>query len=165
MQNEAPRKRSVMSSNTGSPSATKDFIRDRVKKYYWRDDINCATANLKILSEIFSVDLSDQVVDAALGMHGAGGYGAQCGLVEGNLMFIGIVGRTRGIAEEIVVDACGEYARRFEKRFKSLLCRELRPEGFHESNPPHLCEALTCEAITFNIGFVTEFLRRHKNPA
>jgi len=31
-----------------------------------------------------------QLLDAAVGMHGAGKYGAQCGLVEGSLMFIGL---------------------------------------------------------------------------
>ena len=33
------------------------------------------------------------MLDAALGMHGAGKYGAQCGLAEGTLIFLGTFGR------------------------------------------------------------------------
>jgi hypothetical protein len=65
------------------------LVRERVHTYYWRNDINCAITTLKILSERFGIELSAQVIDSALGMHGAGEYGAQCGLVEGVLMFKG----------------------------------------------------------------------------
>ena len=142
---------------------TKDLIQMRVKEYYWQDDINCATTNLRILSEIFSIELTNQVIDAALGMHGAGEYGAQCGLVEGALMFIGIIGRVKGVSDESIVNSCNEYARQFENRFKTLLCRELRPEGFHSKNPPHLCERLTCEGIHFNVDFLTWFMHKYKH--
>ncbi|HOO91196.1 MAG TPA: C-GCAxxG-C-C family protein, partial [Syntrophales bacterium] len=140
---------------------TKELIQSRVHTYYWQDDINCATTNLKILSEVFSIPLSDQVTDAALGMHGAGEYGAQCGLVEGTLMFLGIIGRTKGISDEKIIDSCNAFARQFEHKFQTLLCRELRPEGFHRNNPPHLCEKFTCEAVLFNIDFVTDFTNNY----
>jgi len=35
------------------------------------------------------------VLNFAIGLFGAGGYQAQCGLVEGTLMFIGILGKTK----------------------------------------------------------------------
>ena len=54
---------------------SKYSIKAKVKTYYWDDDFNCATTNIKILSEIFSISLARQVVDAAIGMHGAGKYG------------------------------------------------------------------------------------------
>jgi C_GCAxxG_C_C family probable redox protein len=138
----------------------KDIIQDSVRKYYWQNDFNCATTNLKILSEIFSIELAEQVIDAALGMHGAGKYGAQCGLVEGTLMFLGIIGRIKGITDDKIVDSCNEFAKQFENRFQSLLCKILRPEGFHQDNPPHLCEELTCAAVMFNVGFVADFINR-----
>ena len=137
-----------------------EFVRQRVKKYYWEDDVNCATTTLKILSEKFGVELTQQVLDSALGMHGAGHYGAQCGLVEGALMFLGIIGRARGIPDSKITEACQMFARQFEQRFSSLLCRILRPEGFHPDNPPHLCEALSCDAIGFSIEFVQNVLRQ-----
>ena len=134
---------------------TDKFIQKRVKNYYWNEDINCATASLKIFSEKFEIPLSDQVLNAALGMHGAGGYGAQCGLVEGALMFIGILGRDLNIPDDQIVTACSEFADQFENRFKSLLCNILRPESFALDNPPHLCEEFTCEAIEFSIDFIS----------
>jgi len=42
-----------------------DFVKRRVHECYWRDNINCATANLKILSEVFQINLSSDLIDAA----------------------------------------------------------------------------------------------------
>jgi C_GCAxxG_C_C family probable redox protein len=130
------------------------FIKKRVHDYYWRDDINCATATLKILSEKFQLPLRRQVLDAAVGMHGAGEYGAQCGLLEGGLMFLGILGRCQGLETAHIVKTCRDLAHQFEKKFGSLSCAVLRPLGFSPENPPHLCEDLTCDAIVFDIQFV-----------
>jgi len=137
---------------------TQGFVQQRVHTYYWRDDINCATTTLKILSERFGVALGDQVLDSALGMHGAGRYRAQCGLVEGTLMFLGIIGRARGLSDDEVVEACYDFARQFEECFGSLSCKVLRPEGFDPDNPPHICEPLTRDAIVFDIEFMSELL-------
>lgn len=131
-----------------------DVVRQRIKEYYWNQDLNCATTTLRILAETFDVDLSPQVLDAALGMHGAGEYGAQCGLVEGTLLFIGIIGRARRMPDAAVVLSCRRFAEQFEGRFSSLLCRVLRPEGFRPDNPPHLCEPLTYDAVCFSVAFV-----------
>jgi C_GCAxxG_C_C family probable redox protein len=131
------------------------FVQTRIHEYYWQDDVNCATATLKILSEKFHIPLHRHVLDAALGMHGAGEYGAQCGLVEGGLMFLGIFGRDQGIPDEDIVAACKDFALQFEKRFGSLLCAVLRPQGFRPENPPHLCENLSWEALAFDIRFVS----------
>ncbi len=63
-----------------------ELVQSRVHTYYRRDQFNCATTTLKILAERFDLDLQDQVIHASLGMAGAGGLRAQCGLVEGGLM-------------------------------------------------------------------------------
>ena len=143
---------------------TKEFVQKRVKKYYWDDNINCATTNLKILSEKFGIELSEQIIDSALGMHGAGEYGAQCGLVEGTLMFLGILGRTLNISDDDIIISCNRFASQFEKNFNSLLCSILRPEGFSLNNPSHLCEKFTCEAVCFNIEFITKFKNESTIP-
>jgi C_GCAxxG_C_C family probable redox protein len=137
-----------------------EFVKSRVSRYYWEDDINCATTTLNILAEHFGIELDWQVRHAALGMHGAGEYGAQCGLVEGALMFLGIIGREKGLEDETVVQACRSFAGAFEQRFGSLNCAVLRPQGFKEENPPHLCEPLTCTAVEFSLSFVTDWLER-----
>ncbi len=77
-----------------------EFVKRKVSKYYWNDEINCATTTLEILSEAFDIELNKQIVNAAIGMHGAGEYGAQCGLVEGTLMFLGIYGRKHIIPDK-----------------------------------------------------------------
>jgi hypothetical protein len=115
-----------------------------------------------VLSEVYDVALGDQVLAAAVGMHGAGGYRAQCGLVEGALMFIGVIGQEQGLAEDAIVQACYDYGERFETRFGSLVCRDLRPEGFGPDNPPHLCEPLTRDAISFDIQFVSGLIETSK---
>ncbi|HLV10587.1 MAG TPA: C-GCAxxG-C-C family protein [Halanaerobiales bacterium] len=131
-----------------------NLIQERVHDYYWNQDLNCATSTLKILAEITGIDLQQQVINAAAGMHGAGGYRAQCGLVEGALMFTGIIGHIKGLTGTEIIKNCYNYAEEFEKKFGSLLCKELRPEGFREDNPPHLCEGLTVEAIEFTAKYL-----------
>jgi C_GCAxxG_C_C family probable redox protein len=132
------------------------FIPKQVHSYYWDEDINCATTILKVLAELNQLELPAQVVAAATGLHGAGGYGAQCGLVEGGLMFLGIQGTAQEIGKAAIALNCKAYAQAFEQRYGSLLCSQLRPEGFGPNNPPHLCERLTCKAAAFAARFVEE---------
>jgi len=132
------------------------FIQKNVKKYYWKEDINCATTMMKILSKVYGIRLQKQVINGALGLHGAGGFGAQCGLVEGGLIFIGILGKKQNLSNEEIVKFCYEYADNFEKKFGSLSCKVLRPQGFYPDNPPHLCEPLTNKAAKFAIHYCEE---------
>ena len=124
--------------------------------YYWEDDVNCATVMLKILSELYDLKLDQQVVNSAIGMHGAGGFGAQCGLVEGSLMFIGIWGKNNGLSTEKIVDLCYSFAKDFEQNFSSLSCNKLRPQGFEADTPPHLCEELTNKAVNFTVEYLRD---------
>jgi len=134
-------------------------IRDRVHRFYWEKDLNCATTSLKILAEHFYTPLADQVIDSALAMHGAACYGAQCGLVEGPLLFMGIYGRSRGMEDDALRGLCYRFAEEFEHRFGSLVCRELRPGGFNDDDPEHLCESLTVQAVLFAVNFLNRIPR------
>lgn len=127
----------------------KEYIDKRVHELYWTYDVNCARACLICLGELFDTKIERQTMASALGMHGAGGYRAQCGLVEGSIMFIGIYLYKTGQAENKIVSACRGFAEKFEDVFGSLLCRDLRPNGFSRNDPPHLCESLTCRGIAF----------------
>jgi len=84
--------------------------------------LNCAITSLLTLSEIFHINLCSQIVDAGIGMHGAGGYGAQCGLVGGALMFIGIQGKEKGLENRDIVNTCYEFTKGFEKVKCPLAC-------------------------------------------
>lgn len=132
----------------------RDKINERVHKYYWKDDINCATAVLKTLAGIYEIDLESQIIDSAIGMHGAGKFGAQCGLVEGALMFIGILAKKFGYDNRNIVNYCYSFAEKFQNHFGSLVCRDLRPQGFRVDNPPHICEEITKKAIEFTCNYL-----------
>lgn len=49
-----------------------NLIDKRVHDYYWEDDLNCAITMLKMLGEIFEVEVKSQVIDSASGIPGAG---------------------------------------------------------------------------------------------
>ena len=84
----------------------KSYICERVHSLYWDADINCARTMLICLSEMFEITLEEQTISSAIGLHGAGGFRAQCGLVEGGLMFIGIWGNLLGISEKEITSLC-----------------------------------------------------------
>lgn len=141
----------------------RQLVYERVHEYYWEHDWNCAVTTLRILSEVLEVPLDQQILEAALGMHGAGGYRAQCGLVEGALMFMGVGGKAQGLDDARVAKGCCDFAERFETQFGSLLCRDLRPGGFSPDDPPHICEELTREALLFDVSFVSGWMERSKS--
>lgn len=132
----------------------KEYIMKRVHELYWEDDINCARTAIICLSELFETAVGPQIIQAAVGLHGAGGYRAQCGLVEGALMFMGIYLHELGRTEDETVSVCYDFAAAFDKAFGSLRCLELRPAGFSENDPPHMCENLTCNAIEFAYQYI-----------
>ncbi len=139
---------------SGDTEGRKEYIKRRVHELYWNEDINCARTALICFSELFDTMIEPQTLQAAVGLHGAGGYRGQCGLVEGALMFIGIYLHTLGKTEEEIVSACYHFASAFEKNFGSLRCLELRPSGFSENDPPHMCENLTCNGIEFACRYI-----------
>ncbi len=138
---------------------TRHFIHDRVHTCYWKQDLNCAVTTLLTFSEHFGIDLTPQVMDAASCMHGAGGYRAQCGLVEGVLMFIGIIGHANKVEQKEINSFCARTAESYEKKFGSLRCKTLRPDGFNYDDPPHLCEKLTTESIHHNLVLIENWLK------
>ncbi len=138
----------------------KEYIAKRVHELYWKEDINCARTTLACLSELFEISIEPQTSWSAVGLHGAGGYRAQCGLVEGTLMFIGIYLHAIGKTEDEIVSACYNFAFAFDREFGSLRCFELRPMGFSESDPPHMCENLTCKGIGFAYQYILEITKK-----
>ncbi|MDR2947414.1 MAG: C-GCAxxG-C-C family protein [Candidatus Adiutrix sp.] len=139
------------------------LIGEKVRHAYWDLDINCARTALTCLGDIFQFPISQQTMAAAIGLHGAGGYRAQCGLVEGALMFIGMYLADKGRADAAIAETCYQFAEQFTGRFGSLRCFDLRPNGFSDNDPPHACEALTVSGVGFMYDFlagIKEFSRR-----
>ncbi len=134
-----------------------DRIQSKITRYFVNGDYNCAASTLLILSEEFDLPLSPQVIDAATGMNGAGKFQAQCGLVEGTLMFLGILGKNKELTTDEIVKSCYNYSIEFTGKFGSITCKELRPEGFKPGNPPNLCEKLAVKTVNFGI----DFIRKH----
>lgn len=134
------------------------LINDRVEWYYWKENLNCAVTALKILSELFRMELHPQVIEGTFGLN-AGRLGSQCGLVEGTLLFIGIYGSQKGMGQAKIIDLCHEFASGFARHYRSLVCSELRPQGFRQDNPPHLCEQLTKLAVAFSVEFIVKEMK------
>jgi C_GCAxxG_C_C family probable redox protein len=132
----------------------KELIRERVHHFYWDLDINCARTTLSCLSELMDLPVDSQIMQAAIGLHGAGGFRAQCGLVEGSLLFMGIFFSQKGKSDLEIANICYQFAEEFTEKFLSLRCYDLRPNGFQEDDPPHACEELTCNAIEFIYNFI-----------
>lgn len=138
----------------------RQFVEERVAKYYWKDDINCAETTLKILSEYFNTPVNAEVFHSCFALPGAGQCGGLCGLVSGTIMFMGICGNRYKIRPSVTSEFCTKYTVEFRGNFTSVQCNILRPEGFHPDNPPHICEALTCDSIEFSIGFVSKYINK-----
>ena len=138
----------------------KEYITKRVHELYWKEDINCARTALICLGELFEIVIEPQTIWSAVGLHGAGGYGAQCGLVEGSLMFIGVYLHMMEKTDDEILCACYNFAFAFDRAFGSLRCFELRPTGFSESDPPHMCENVTCNGIEFAYQYILEITKQ-----
>jgi len=132
----------------------KNLIQERVYAYYHELGLNCARVSLDALCDIFDVELCDQVKDATIGLHGAGGHRDQCGLVEGPLMFIGIYFAQKNVPKETIIKYCYDFAVSFINEFGSLLCFTLRPQGFSADQPPAMCGDLTCRTIWHSYNFI-----------
>lgn len=135
----------------------RDYIEKCVHDEYYLRDTNCARTSLICYSHIFNIDVPKSVYIAAAAMHGAGGHRAQCGLVEGALLFIPLYVRHLGLDEAMAVKCAYDFASFFEEKFSSLTCFDLRPNGFNASDPPHLCEALTVNAIESGCEFLSSY--------
>lgn len=131
------------------------LIHRRVHDYYWKEDCSCIVTTLKIFSQLYYPELSSQIIHAAVGLN-AGRCGSQCGLVQGSLLFIGVSASQRSISKEEITGLCQKFCSEFQREFGSLLCKELRPQGFSATNPPHLCENITKKAVLFSARFIED---------
>ncbi len=142
-----------------------EIINASVTNAYDVRDVNCAKATMLVLSEYFEYPLAEQVLQAGTAMNGAGRYQAQCGLVEGALMFMGIFFGGQGQCDDTVCVTARNFAGKFEQEFGSLSCRDLRPGGFQKGDPKHFCKPLTIKSINFVCDFIKQELAGRKGFA
>lgn len=131
-------------------------LEEKIYQYFVTEGLNCAQTSLRILAEEYPLSLPPEVEQSALGLNGGGKYRGQCGLVEGPLLFLGILGSRKQKSRDEINAVCHEYAQQFETKYGSLSCRDLRPEGFREGLPPNLCLPLALKTIPFALKFMEE---------
>lgn len=129
-------------------------VKEKVHKLYWEKQGSCASVMLLCLSELTDVKLDPQVFASVAGLHGAEKLGAQCGLTIAGQMFIGIYYLQLEKDDAAIASYCKQYAETFCNKFSTLVCSELRMNGYIATDPRHLCEQLTCDAITITYNFL-----------
>lgn len=134
-------------------------IEEAYHKFYHEDGVPCAVGTLMLFSEFYDLPLDQQVLDSATGMVGAGKTGKQCGLMEAGIMFIGIMGKAKGVAKADIFKLCGAWSKTFEAEMGSTECKGLRPFPFTpEDAPKHLCEPISVKAMKMAVGFMDDNL-------
>ncbi len=134
-----------------------ELVAARVENMYHDLDDSCVHTTLKILAEVFDTEVAQQTYDSSAGMLGGGGlYGGQCGLIQGGVLFIGILSANHGLDKDTLKQHCFDYSEQSAKELGSLLCREIRPEGFADDNPDNLCEPRTVESIVSTARFIAD---------
>ena len=122
------------------------FVQQRVTTYFITGDNNCAMTVLRVLSETFQTPVTQQVIDAAQCMPGAGGVDHLCGLVSGVLMFVGVWGAQQGLHRQTLRPLTSDFSQAIQEHFGSLMCNDLRSvEG---------CGPLAAAFLTFTIRFL-----------
>lgn len=99
-----------------------------VAKYFYSGGLNCAEATLRCLIEDDAIDAPVETVRMMTGFGGGMQRGTTCGAVVGAVAALGwVTGRTEPEESRTVsAAAVREFLQRFETKFGTLTCRELR---------------------------------------
>ncbi len=129
-------------------------MRDHVQDSLFAREEDAAVTVLRGLGELFDTALPTQLLQAAEAVSGAGCSGAQCGIVEGALLFLGLHYAGKGRSRAEIRRLSGAFAAAYAEKWGSLRCADLRPGGVHEDDPPTLCAGLVMEGILFTREFI-----------
>jgi len=116
-------------------------MREEAESYYLAGDFYCSETVLKVISEHFATELSDEIVSLASAFpHGVGGSGCICGALVGGTMALGMFfGRSVAKEDDKVRKAMAlssELHDLFRKKLKVACCRVLTKNVTHGS-PEH----------------------------
>lgn len=108
--------------------------------YMLRNDLNCAETMLRGANEAFDLGLPETALRVAAGFGGGMGREGTCGALTGALMALGALRSAGKSHQDPGFGALrDELVRRFEERFGSLECSEIKRA--------HRTEARGCSAV------------------
>lgn len=102
------------------------MLRDRVKKYFLDEELNCAESMLAAANEEYGLGLTPGEIELMRGFGGGMGYGTTCGAISGSIAAL-----SKLICVKVDKDTAHEvtsgFLEEFEKRFASSRCDDLVP--------------------------------------
>ncbi|HBB02638.1 MAG: hypothetical protein US89_C0005G0051 [Candidatus Peregrinibacteria bacterium GW2011_GWF2_38_29] len=118
-------------------------------------DYNCGETVFRVLLKELGIKESKELLKASSFMNGGGRAGAQCGILDAGLMVLSLMyGRdTYKKSREPLQGLAYKLTKEFEKKYKSFLCRDIRPEGFSHIQPEDICNKRIIEGIEFLLDF------------
>lgn len=126
----------------------KEKIKSLIQKYAGKQEMGCSATVLSVLSDLFNIKVEKQVMACLIGMEGGSNFKNDCGLLDGSLMFIGIMLSQQGLPEPLTKGICRQFTGSFEIEFgESSVINSCSNEG--------TCLSLTPE----NIFFVYKFIK------
>ncbi|MCC0650779.1 C-GCAxxG-C-C family protein [Clostridioides difficile] len=120
-----------MNSNVAEFEKSIDLEKVRVtaEQYYRNGDFYCSEAIVKVIKDVFELDITDEIISMASGFPvGVGGSGCTCGAVTGGIMALGLFfGRSKAKDEKVnkAMELSKELHDFFKGKNKSLCCRVL----------------------------------------
>ena len=118
-------------------------------------DYHCGEVVVRTILHELRIKASASVLSISASMNGGGRAGAQCGILEAGLFVLSLLyGRhSEKQSREPLQSLAFQLTKKFETEYKSLLCRDIRPEGFYSTQPRGLCT----ERIIYGIFFLLDF--------
>jgi len=126
------------------------LIQTRVSELFNTGKYNCSMTTLAVFSELSNVPISQQTMNAAQMMPGAGGVGDLCGFISGCLMFVGVWGGYHNLPQADLRDMSHRLSQSIQERFGSLHCRDLRDD----------CSILAVELLSYSAPILTEEMEK-----
>jgi C_GCAxxG_C_C family probable redox protein len=126
-----------------------DLVRD---DYMLRNDYNCSETMLVAANEAYGLGLDERALHVASPFGGGMGRERACGALTGALMALGAMrSRDWSHRDDRLGELRDEFVRRFEERFGSLDCAEIKKT--------HRSETRGCQAVVeIAAGLLQEIL-------
>ena len=120
------------------------MLRDELIKYYYPPNnynYNCAESMLRAINDYYDLKLPEQMFYAASSYGGGCHHDELCGGLASCMAALGVLYSVngRGHDSEKLRELSDELFRRFDERFKTSRCNQLKKENYI---PVHKCEPI-----------------------